>query len=103
MKKVFIYFRQHLEGFIWIIALLLLGLMNPENTQQTLCLWHLAGFESCPGCGLGHSISSAFHGDFHTSLKQHPMGIAAIFILLFRIITIFTSWQIFQPFKKIKP
>lgn len=101
-QRQFRFFWLHLEGFIWIAALLLLAMMNPENTQQTLCLWHLAGFESCPGCGLGHSISSAFHGHFLQSFQQHPLGIAAIVILITRIINIFSNRTIFQTLNKIR-
>lgn len=90
--------KLHFEAFVWILALILLAFMSPDNTQATLCIWHYAGFDACPGCGLGHSISSAFHGDFSVSFQQHPLGIAAIILLLARIVRIFVfNRDIFTP------
>lgn len=89
LKKAISFFRLNLEGVVWIIALCLLAFMDPANTQQSLCLLHNLGVESCPGCGLGHSVSSAFHGDFDGSFRQHPLGLAAIVLLSFRSFQVF--------------
>jgi len=59
------------------------------NGGPSLCIFKLAGIDRCPGCGLGHSINAALHLDFARSLKLHPFGIIAIFILLHRIIKLF--------------
>jgi hypothetical protein len=87
----FRFLRFNLEAFIWLTALILLAFMNPENTQQTLCLWHHTGFDSCPGCGLGHSISAAFHGKILESFNFHPFGLFAILILVLRIVRVFSQ------------
>ncbi|MFZ6013592.1 MAG: DUF2752 domain-containing protein, partial [Bacteroidota bacterium] len=42
------------------------------------------GFDFCPGCGLGKSISYFFHGEISRSFATHPMGMAAVVILIFR-------------------
>jgi hypothetical protein len=98
LHSIFNWFRFHLEAFVWIVALVLLGFMSPDNTQATLCLWHYAGFDSCPGCGLGHSISAAFRGDFLQSLSYHPLGVVAIVVLTMRVVRIFISNQLlFSP------
>lgn len=89
MPYYFLFMRQNMEAFIWISALLMLAFMNPENTQATLCLWHHVGFDSCPGCGLGHSVSAAFHGRLGDSFSYHPFGIFAILVLLARCVTVF--------------
>ncbi|MDP3444674.1 MAG: DUF2752 domain-containing protein [Ignavibacteria bacterium] len=90
-KSIFRFFRFNLEAFIWLMSLILLAFMNPENTQATFCVWHYVGFDSCLGCGLGHSISAAFHGHWVQSFEFHPLGIFAIIVLLFRAISLFVQ------------
>ncbi len=97
--RIYHFMRSNIEAFTWLTALLLLAFMQPENTQSTLCLLHHAGIESCPGCGLGHSISAAFHGRFLQSFNMHPLGMAAILILTLRITTIFYQYFKYQSFK----
>jgi hypothetical protein len=77
------------EGLVWIAALAALALSTPETSHITLCPFAKLGFDFCPGCGLGRSISFAFHGEFEASLHTHPLGLFAIFILTLRIITLF--------------
>lgn len=98
-KQTLRFFRLNLEGFVWITALFMLAFMDPANTQQSLCLLHIAGVESCPGCGLGHSVSAAFHGDLHGSFRQHPLGLAAIVLLFFRSIQVFYQNIKYQQLK----
>jgi len=100
LKKAISFFRLNLEGAVWIIALCLLAFMDPANTQQSLCLLHLAGVESCPGCGLGHSVSSAFHGDFYGSFRQHSLGLPAIMLLFLRSFQVFYQNIKYQQQKK---
>ncbi len=100
-KQLGIYFRFvriNLEAFIWLMALLLLAFMDPNNTQSSLCLIHHIGIDQCPGCGLGHSISAAFHGQIAESFNRHPLGMAATVLLIIRIITVF-----YQSFKYQSP
>jgi hypothetical protein len=75
-----------IEAIIWFIGLAALALYNPglEN-HFTICPFHHLGFEFCPGCGLGRSISLFFHGEIIQSLKAHPLGIFAVIVLSFRI------------------
>jgi hypothetical protein len=93
------FIRLNFEAFIWITALLLLAFMQPDNTQASLCLLHHAGLESCPGCGLGHSISAAFRGQFLYSFQMHPLGMGAILVLMHRISIIFYQNYKYQSFK----
>ncbi|PWD98557.1 DUF2752 domain-containing protein [Marinilabilia rubra] len=84
--------RKHLEAFFWIVAILLLAFTNPGGAGHwSLCPIQNMGWDFCPGCGLGHSISWLFRGQFATSLSCHPLGIPAVFILLARSFTLLKS------------
>lgn len=77
------------EGFIWIAALLYFAFfVNPFETHFTICPLANVGFEHCPGCGLGNSISLFFHGYFTESFNAHILGIPALLIIFHRIYSI---------------
>ena len=77
------------EALVWISGLAYLGLIHsPGGTHFTICPLSNLGFEFCPGCGLGNSISYIFKGDFIASVHSHPLGIFALLIITLRIITI---------------
>ena len=57
-----------------------------DHGHFTLCIFHHLGFESCPGCGIGRSIGSLMHGDLHSSLANHKLGIIALPFIIARII-----------------
>ena len=78
-----------LEGFIWIAAIIYLAFfVNPFEAHFTICPLANAGFEHCPGCGLGNSISLLFHGFITESFNTHILGIPALLIILHRIYSI---------------
>ncbi len=77
--------QKKLELYIWTVALTLLFFMDINDTSPGLCLFKWLNIPYCPGCGLGHSMHAALQLQFAVSLKLHPMGIAAVFILLNRI------------------
>ena len=78
-----------LEGFIWIVALVYLAFFNnPFQSHFTICPLSNAGFEHCPGCGLGNSVSFLFNGHLSESLDTHLLGIPAIIIIVYRIYSI---------------
>jgi len=89
-SRIFLYVRLiGFEGFIWISALFCLTFfVNPFETHFTICPLANAGFEYCPGCGLGNSISLFFHGHFVESFNAHILGIPAILIVVHRIYSI---------------
>lgn len=68
----------------WVIGLLLLAFMNPEQDQATLCLFEWIGFTWCPGHGLGHSIAYLFRGEWYESFLAHPLGPVAVPLLIAR-------------------
>ena len=77
------------EALIWTAALLYLASVEPDaGGHFTFCIFSIFGFENCPGCGLGHSISYLFHGDIITSFYTHPLGIATVLVLTTRIISL---------------
>jgi hypothetical protein len=79
-------FQRYFELSFWIIALLLLALMNPgTDAHYSFCVFKFIGIKYCPGCGLGHSISYLFHGDLRASFDAHPLGIFAVAVIGFRI------------------
>ena len=83
-KKIFSMFD--LEAFMWIIALSYLLFINPYAHQHfTLCPFKNLGISFCPGCGLGRSIAFLYHGDISQSFSTHPLGIAALILILHRI------------------
>ena len=91
---------RHIEGFVWIIALVIPVLIEPgAGTHFSWCLFKNAGIEWCPGCGLGESIAWLYRGEIIASLRSHPLGIVTVLILSWRIFTIFRH----KPLSPIKP
>lgn len=81
-----ILFRQYFELTFWISALTLLAVMPPgTDAHYSFCIFKMLGFNFCPGCGLGHSISYLFHGNLRASFSSHPLGIFAVIIIVSRI------------------
>lgn len=77
------------EGFIWSAALVYLALLfNPAESHFTICPLSNFGVDACPGCGLGRSISLFFSGKLTQSFQTHILGIPAVLILIYRIISI---------------
>lgn len=74
------------ESICWISALIILFFMSHDNdADASLCMFRIIGFNSCPGCGLGHAIHDALHLRFGLSFKEHWLGIPAILIIFQRI------------------
>jgi hypothetical protein len=87
------------EGFIWISALVYLAFFNnPFKSHFTICPLSNAGFEHCPGCGLGNSVSFLFNGYFSESFDTHLLGIPAIIIIVYRVYSIIKF-----NYSKVKP
>lgn len=98
-----VYKLLSLEGIIWIVSLIYLAsLTNSNQSHFTICPLSNLGFEHCPGCGLGKSISLILHGKIFESFELHLLGIPALIIILFRIIQLIKiNFQIhFKPLNK---
>ncbi len=77
------------EAFIWILGMFYLIFIHiPGESHFTICPLANLGFEFCPGCGLGNSISFLFRGDLIASFQSHPLGIFAFTVIFVRIISI---------------
>jgi hypothetical protein len=78
--------RIPLEAIAWVVGLMLLAAIDPyQHNHFTICPIQHLGFDWCPGCGLGLSISLLFRGDLYHSLVTHPLGLFAIVVLSHRI------------------
>ncbi len=81
--------NRNLEAIMWSFALLYLMFINPyELNHFSFCLFNIIGIDFCPGCGIGRSISMIYHGDILGSLKMHPLGIFALGVIFYRIVTL---------------
>ena len=94
MKSGFASFRslsRHVdrEAAIWVVALIILALGNPESDFHFTIFWpyYVWGIKS-PGFGLGHSISYLFRGDVISAIEMHILGIPAVVIILWRVVTL---------------
>lgn len=83
--------RKVFPSLIWTGALVLLFI---GGEGPSLCIFKWMGFNSCPGCGLGHSIHYLLHGQVEASFNEHILGIPVLVALMYLII---------QPFLSIKP
>jgi hypothetical protein len=80
------------EAIIWFGGLVILAFLNPIGSHFTLCPLHNLGFDFCPGCGLGKSISFLFRGQVAQSFKAHPLGIFAVIVLSLRILNLLKNF-----------
>lgn len=80
--------RVPLELIFWLAALVLLAMEKPvehgHEPHFTLCPLANIGFEWCPGCGIGRSITQLLHGNASSSLDHHWFGIPGLAIILYR-------------------
>jgi hypothetical protein len=95
MSKIYSYIKLiEWEAIMWFFALGYLLFINPYESQiSSLCLFHNIGIESCPGCGIGRSISFFYHSDIIHSIKTHPLGIIAFILIITRISSLFIKMK----------
>jgi hypothetical protein len=81
----------YFEIFIWSFSLIFLAIINPDLSGVfSICPLHFLGFEYCPGCGLGRSVSYFLHLNVAASVQTHILGIPATIIIIHRIINLIT-------------
>lgn len=78
--------RINLELGAWVAGLVYLAAIDPHAGLPSFCVFKLAGFSGCPGCGLGTSVSLLLHGELRESLAHHWLGVPALVILTARIV-----------------
>lgn len=86
-NKIILFYKiLSLEGIVWLVSLIYLATLSNNIEQHfTFCPLSNLGFEHCPGCGLGRSISMILHGHFIESFDFHWLGIPALLIIVYRI------------------
>ncbi len=83
------FFKKHFELITWTCALGYLFFLDISGGEHfSFCIFRLLGFDHCLGCGIGRSIHCAMHFDWSSSLNYHWLGIPALAIIIFRIITL---------------
>jgi hypothetical protein len=97
MHKGINFLRRNLEAFIWLAAILYF-VASPVHSEGhfTICPLSLAGFQHCPGCGLGRAMILLLHGRFTESLGMHPLAPFALAVLVARIVIVFSNYFNFQ-------
>lgn len=89
IKHIALIIYKNLEALMWLAGLIYLILINPYSSDHlNLCAFNALGIDNCPGCGLGKSISMIFHCDIAHSLDSHPLGLVALILIIFRIVTL---------------
>lgn len=96
--KSFVTFIVHnLEAFIWIAVILYFAVSPlPSGEHFTICPLSLAGFQHCPGCGLGRAMILLLHGKVYESVNMHPLAIPALALFTARIIIVFNNYFKYQ-------
>ena len=81
-------------------ALMVLALGNPNSESHFTIFWpyYVWGIKS-PGFGLGHSISYLFRGDVISAIESHILGIPAVAIILWRVVTL--EMRLFKSIRSI--
>jgi hypothetical protein len=69
----------------WLLVLFLLYSMDTNG--RSLCLFTLLGLPDCPGCGLGHAMHAALHGEIRASFDAHVLGIPALLAIFHQVFT----------------
>ena len=93
---------HNLEAFVWISAIIYFAMSPlPSGQHFTICPLSLAGFEHCPGCGLGRAMILLLHGKMSESISLHPLAPPAMALFTARIILVFKNYYNFQ--KQITP
>jgi hypothetical protein len=80
--------RLPFEALCWFTGLFILAFADTASSHFSLCPLKNAGWDFCPGCGLGRSVSLLFQGQISESFQTHPLGIFALITLSFRIINL---------------
>lgn len=77
------------EALLWAAGLLVLAASDPTSDFHFTLFWPQWAFGiQSPGHGLGHSIGYLFRGDLGSSLDSHFLGLPAVVVLTYRIISL---------------
>ncbi len=74
------------ELAVWTCGLIYLVVIDPNADKHfSICPLKNVGFEFCPGCGLGESVSHLLHLQIGPSFHSHPLGLFALIVILHRM------------------
>ena len=97
IQKSLTFLVQNLEAFIWIAVLVYFVISPVHNAGHfTICPLNLAGFDYCPGCGLGRALVLLLHGRISESFSMHPLAVFALIVLIGRIAAVFRKYYVFR-------
>ena len=97
LQKATKFLIGNLEALIWLTVIIYFAASSVQfDSHFTLCPLRLAGFEHCPGCGLGRSMVLLLHGKVTESISMHPLGIFAVGIFAARIVTVFKNYYTYK-------
>lgn len=88
IKKILL---DNFELLFLFSAIVFLYVKPDFANNYSFCVLHNFGFEHCPGCGLGESMHNAMHLNFNDSFSLHKLGIFAVAVIFFRIISLLIS------------
>lgn len=76
---------KYLGPFLWSLVLVVLYFLD-TSSSQSLCIFKFMGFDSCPGCGLGHAIHDVLHWNLRQSIQEHILGIPATISIVLQLL-----------------
>lgn len=81
--------KKRLEAGLWITGVFAVAVADPRAPSLIeTCVFKLAGFPRCPGCGLGHAVGFLARGEFLLSFQSHPFTILVVGVLAHRVATL---------------
>ena len=95
--KVRTFLTHNLEALVWLAVIVVFAVSPVQSGNHfTICPLSLAGFEHCPGCGLGRAMILLLHGRLAESIEMHPLALFALGLFIFRIVTVFRNFGKYQ-------
>ena len=96
-SKVRTFLTQNFEALVWLAVIIVFAVSPVHSANHfTICPLSLAGFEHCPGCGLGRAMILLLHGRLAESIEMHPLAVFALGLFIFRIVTVFRNFGKYQ-------
>ena len=89
-----------LEAGIWLTGLVALAFLDPGQPHLfSLCPFSWVSENFCPGCGLGHAVAYLFRGNLEASWEEHPLGLPALLLLIWRMVVLVKNYLFLKSYK----
>jgi len=96
-SKVRTFLIQNFEALVWLAVIVVFAVSPVQSGNHfTICPLSLAGFEHCPGCGLGRAMILLLHGRVAESIEMHPLAMFTLGLFIIRIVTVFRNFVMFR-------